>query len=55
MPVSSTTAVERIAREWTMFRAATETVVASLRSRISMEEQILYAHAERVAQRRAAA
>lgn len=47
--------VDRIAREWDAFRTATETVVMSLNSRIFLEERVLYAHAERVALRRAAA
>lgn len=47
--------VERVAREWMAFRAVTEAVVMSLNSRILMEEQVLYAHVERVERLRAAA
>jgi len=47
--------VDRIAREWEAFRAETEAVVRNLNSRIVLEEQVLYAHVERVNRRRAAA
>lgn len=47
--------VGRIAREWEGFRAETEAVVMSLNNRIFLEEQVLYAHVERVAAQRRAA
>jgi iron-sulfur cluster repair protein YtfE (RIC family) len=47
--------VDRVTSEWADFRAETEAVVMNLNSRIFLEEQVLYAHVERVAQRRAAA
>jgi iron-sulfur cluster repair protein YtfE (RIC family) len=47
--------VDRITREWDAFRTETQAVVMSLNSRIFLEEQVLYAHVERVTQRRAAA
>lgn len=48
--------VDRLAREWAAFRAETEIAMMRLNSRIFLEEQVLYAHVERVAaQRRATA
>ncbi|MBC9033192.1 hemerythrin domain-containing protein [Sphingomonas sp. JC676] len=47
--------VDRVASEWAAFRAETEAMVMHLNSRIFLEEQVLYAHVERLAQRRAAA
>ena len=47
--------VERVASEWESFRAETEAVVMRLHRRIFLEEQILYAHVERVAAKRRAA
>jgi hypothetical protein len=47
--------VDRVANEWADFRAETEAVVTNLHSRIFLEEQVLYAHVERVAAKRRAA
>jgi iron-sulfur cluster repair protein YtfE (RIC family) len=46
--------VDRIAREWARFRVDTHAVLEALADRIACEEDVLYAHAERVRARRAA-
>lgn len=47
--------VGRITREWARFRAETEALLAGLADRIEREEQVLYAHVERVMARRRSA
>lgn len=47
--------VTRINREWDAFRADTQAAMAALAVRIKNEEETLYAHAERVIERRKAA
>jgi hypothetical protein len=47
--------VDRINRNWIGFRADTEAMMAKLAARVLCEEQELYAHAERIAERRRAA
>lgn len=46
--------VARINREWDAFRAETLDILDRLATRISSEEEVLYAHAQRIRQRRAA-
>lgn len=46
--------VKRVAREWEAFRAETRDMLGALADRIQSEEDVLYAHAARVMERRAA-
>lgn len=47
--------VGRINREWERFRVETRALISDLAARIEREEQVLYAHVERVIERRRSA